>query len=120
MRNSPLVRYPQRVFTKKKSVNHRIRSCFRSTATRLYPASSYTSTIRITGENLTKKTEAKIREYLDLVIAFKLKVAEAHGRGIDTTKAFVTEFTTYRDELKKPYVASQDELSRLVKEHTSE
>jgi peptidyl-prolyl cis-trans isomerase SurA len=60
--------------------------------------------------------EEKIREYLDLVVAFKLKVAEAHLRGIDTTRAFVKEFTTYRDELKKPYVASADELGRLVKE----
>lgn len=60
--------------------------------------------------------EANIREYLDLVINFKLKVAEAHDRGIDTTQAFVKEFTTYRDELKKPFVASSDDLSRLVKE----
>jgi peptidyl-prolyl cis-trans isomerase SurA len=63
-----------------------------------------------------QKSEPKIREYLDLVIAFKLKVAEAHQRGIDTTQAFIHEFTTYRDELKKPYVASQDDLGRLVKE----
>jgi peptidyl-prolyl cis-trans isomerase SurA len=60
--------------------------------------------------------EDKIREYLDLVVAFKLKVAEAHHRGIDTTQAFIKEFTGYRDELKKPYVASSDELARLVKE----
>jgi peptidyl-prolyl cis-trans isomerase SurA len=60
--------------------------------------------------------EDKIREYLDLVIAFKLKVAEAHHRGIDTTRSFIKEFTTYRDELKKPFVASSDELARLVKE----
>lgn len=60
--------------------------------------------------------EEKIREYLDLVIAFKLKVAEAHHRGIDTTQAFIKEFTTYRDELKKPFVASSDDLSRLVRE----
>jgi len=63
-----------------------------------------------------EKKETKIREYLDLVVAFKLKVAEAHLRGIDTTQAFVKEFTTYRDELKKPYIASADELGRLVKE----
>ncbi len=60
--------------------------------------------------------EANIREYLDLVINFKLKVAEAHNLGFDTTQAFVKEFTTYRDELKKPFVASSDELGRLVKE----
>ena len=61
-------------------------------------------------------TEKNIRQYLDLVIAFKLKVAEAHLRGIDTTQAFVKEFTTYRDELKKPFLASDDDLDRLVKE----
>lgn len=60
--------------------------------------------------------EANILEYLDLVINFKLKVAEAHNRGLDTTQAFVKEFTTYRDELKKPFVAPADELGRLVKE----
>jgi peptidyl-prolyl cis-trans isomerase SurA len=60
--------------------------------------------------------EANIREYLNLVVNFKLKVAEAHDRGLDTTQAFVKEFTTYRDELKKPFVASGDELDRLVKE----
>lgn len=60
--------------------------------------------------------EANIREYLDLVVNFKLKVAEAQQRGFDTTQAFVKEFTTYRDELKKPFVAPADELGRLVKE----
>jgi peptidyl-prolyl cis-trans isomerase SurA len=60
--------------------------------------------------------EEKIREYLDLVVAFKLKVAEAHQRGIDTTQAFIKEFTTYRDELKKPFVASNNEMDRLVRE----
>jgi peptidyl-prolyl cis-trans isomerase SurA len=63
-----------------------------------------------------EKTEEKIREYLDLVIAFKLKVAEARHRGIDTTQAFIKEFTTYRDELKKPFVAAPDDVGRLTKE----
>lgn len=61
-------------------------------------------------------TEQKIREYLDLFVNFKLKVTEATLRGMDTTKAFKKEFRSYRDELKKPYVASSDELDRLTKE----
>lgn len=61
-------------------------------------------------------TEEKIRQYLELFINFKLKVYEARQRGLDTTKAFKKEFKSYRDELKKPYVASADELDRLVKE----
>ncbi len=64
----------------------------------------------------TENTEASVKEYFDLVLNFKLKVAEAHDRGIDTTRAFVREFTSYRDELKKPFVASTNELDRLVKE----
>ncbi len=61
-------------------------------------------------------TEEKIREYLELFIQFKLKVHEAQQRGMDTTRAFLKEFKSYRDELKKPYIASADELDRLVKE----
>ena len=61
-------------------------------------------------------TEEKIRSYLDLFINFKLKVYEATQRGIDTTQSFRKEFRSYRDELKKPYVAAADELDRLVKE----
>lgn len=64
----------------------------------------------------TESTEASVKEYFDLVLNFKLKVAEAHDRGIDTTRAFQREFTNYRDELKKPFVASTNELDRLVKE----
>jgi peptidyl-prolyl cis-trans isomerase SurA len=60
--------------------------------------------------------EQNIRDYLDLFVVFKLKVAEARARGIDTSQAFIKEFNSYRDELKKPFVASQDELAVLVKE----
>lgn len=61
-------------------------------------------------------TKEKVKEYFDLVVTFKLKVAEARAHGVDTTQAFVKEFSGYRNELKKPYVASSDELDRLVKE----
>ena len=61
-------------------------------------------------------TDQKINEYLDLFTNFKLKVMEAKARGLDTTEAFRKEFRTYREELKKPYVAEKDELDRLTKE----
>ncbi|MBK5279083.1 MAG: peptidylprolyl isomerase [Bacteroidia bacterium] len=61
-------------------------------------------------------TEIKINEYLDLFINFKLKVAEAQERGMDTTASFRKEFDSYKDELKKPYVAESNELNRLTKE----
>lgn len=61
-------------------------------------------------------TEADIKEYLQLFINFKLKVAEAQAQGLDTTQAFVKEFATYRDELKKPFLARADELDKLTRE----
>jgi peptidyl-prolyl cis-trans isomerase SurA len=59
-------------------------------------------------------TEEKINEYLQLFINFKLKVAEARARGLDTTAKFNSEFKTYREELKKPYRAEEDALEKLV------
>jgi peptidyl-prolyl cis-trans isomerase SurA len=60
--------------------------------------------------------EAKINEYLQLLINFKLKIEEAKSRGMDTTKAFVKEFSGYKEELKKPYQVGGDELDRLTKQ----
>lgn len=59
-------------------------------------------------------TQEKINEYLQLFINFKLKVAEAHAGGLDTTAKFIAEFKTYREELKKPYRAGEDALEILV------
>src|SRR5260221_3737900 len=61
-------------------------------------------------------TQEKINEYLTLFINFKLKIAEGRTRGLDTTQAFVKEFNTYKEELKKPYRAGTDDLDRLTKE----
>ncbi|MBI3220624.1 MAG: peptidylprolyl isomerase [Bacteroidetes bacterium] len=61
-------------------------------------------------------TEAKIDEYLDLFINFKLKVTEAKAMGLDTTAKFVKELNTYREDLKKPYRAEPDLLDKLTKE----
>ena len=61
-------------------------------------------------------TTEKINQYLDLFVNFKLKVAEAYARGLDTTKAFKKEFATYKQELKKPYLVQKDDLTRLTQE----
>jgi peptidyl-prolyl cis-trans isomerase SurA len=61
-------------------------------------------------------TEKNVNEYLDLLVIFKLKVAEARARGLDTTAKFNTEFKTYREELKKPYRTEPDALDKLTKE----
>jgi peptidyl-prolyl cis-trans isomerase SurA len=68
-------------------------------------------------------TEQKIQEYLSLFINFKLKVHEARGRGMDTTAAFVKEYNSYRDELRKPYLPDAkltDSLMRLTYERLKE
>jgi peptidyl-prolyl cis-trans isomerase SurA len=44
---------------------------------------------RKNNQSKAEATEASVKEYLDLVINFKLKVAEAQFRGIDTTQSFV-------------------------------
>jgi peptidyl-prolyl cis-trans isomerase SurA len=59
-------------------------------------------------------TEAKIEEYLNLFINFKLKVEEARHRGYDTTAAFKKEFGTYRAELRKPYLPDDKLVDSLT------
>ncbi len=61
-------------------------------------------------------TEAKVNEYLDLLVAFKAKVTEAKERGYDTTRAFQREFANYREELRKPYLKGNDVLDRLTRQ----
>lgn len=60
-------------------------------------------------------TEKKIDEYLNLFINFKLKVAEAQQRGIDTTAAFIKEYNSYKEELRRPYLPEGKILDSLVK-----
>lgn len=60
-------------------------------------------------------SQQKIAEYLDLFINFKLKVREAGNRGIDTTAAFVKEYNSYKEELKKPYLPENKLIDSLVK-----
>lgn len=60
-------------------------------------------------------TKEKVNQYLDLFINFKLKVEEARSRGMDTTKLFLREYNTYRDELRKPYLPESRLIDSLVK-----
>ena len=58
-----------------------------------------------TNNSLDKKT---LDEYVDLFINFKLKVEEAKSRGIDTTRAFISELAGYRSQLTRPYLTDQN------------
>jgi peptidyl-prolyl cis-trans isomerase SurA len=59
-------------------------------------------------------TKAKISEYLELFINFKIKVEEAKRRGLDTTAAFTKEYNSYREELRKPYLPDTKLIDSLV------
>lgn len=64
----------------------------------------------------TGLTEAGINEYLQLIINFKLKIAEALKSGLDTTAAFRREFANYREELRRPYSANKIIMDKLAQE----
>lgn len=59
-------------------------------------------------------SRAKVDEYLDLFVNFKLKVEEARSRGYDTTKTFLKEFNSYKEELRRPYLPEGKMLDSLV------
>lgn len=61
-------------------------------------------------------TKEKIEEYLDLFINFKLKVNEAEVRRLDHDPEFVKELNSYKEELKKPFIAEVDLLKKLVEQ----
>lgn len=60
--------------------------------------------------------QKNLDEYLDLFVNFKLKVAEAEARGIDTTHAFVSELAGYRKQLAQPYLVDKTVDDSLAKE----
>jgi peptidyl-prolyl cis-trans isomerase SurA len=67
--------------------------------------------------NLNDASEVKTpQEYMKMFIDFKLKVAEAENRGIDTTNAFISELKTYRDELAKIYLTDIHVTDSMVNE----
>jgi peptidyl-prolyl cis-trans isomerase SurA len=61
-------------------------------------------------------TKAEIEEYLDLYVKFKLKVAEAYSRQMDTVPSFKAELAGYRDQLAQPYLTDKSVTDMLVRE----
>lgn len=57
-----------------------------------------------------------IKDYLELFINFKLKVAEAEEQGIDTTSTFRNELSGYRVQLSQPYLTDREVSESLLKE----
>ncbi len=63
--------------------------------------------------DISKKTPD---EYMELFTKFKLKVAEAESRQMDTVSKFLTEFEGYKTQLAKPYLTENVKINLLVKE----
>ncbi len=61
-------------------------------------------------------SSASVNEYLNLYTNFKLKVAEAKSRGLDTTQAFKTELGGYKEQLAQPFLTEKSVTDQLVRE----
>lgn len=51
-----------------------------------------------------------VTEYVPLFIAYKLKVEAAKDAGLDTTKSFLKEFATYRDQQIRPALINDSDV----------
>ncbi|MCX2744625.1 peptidylprolyl isomerase [Mangrovivirga sp. M17] len=57
---------------------------------------------------------ARVRNYLDLYIDFKLKVTEGRSMMVDTTEKFKREYKQYKSQLVKPYLLTSQVSDSLV------
>jgi peptidyl-prolyl cis-trans isomerase SurA len=58
--------------------------------------------------------EKNLRDYLVPFKNYKLKVADALNKGLDTTDAFKKEFATYQEQLAQPFLIDINYLDTLV------
>ena len=65
---------------------------------------------------LANSEENSIENYLDLYVAYKLKVKEAKEFGFDTVQKFKKELNTYKEKLVLPYLKDEKVTNRLVRE----
>lgn len=68
---------------------------------------------RTAEEPLSKK---ELKEYADLFLNFKLKVAAAERAGIDTTATFIEEYTQYRGIQAEEYLVDSAYLEYMAKQ----
>ena len=65
--------------------------------------------------NRNKESGTSVRDYVDLYINYRLKIAEALKQHIDTAAAFRQEFGTYRDDLLMKYVGDEQFEDSIVR-----
>ena len=61
-------------------------------------------------------SEESLKEYLDLYINFKLKVAKARDKQIDTLPSYREELAGYRRQLADSYIMDKELASRIAQE----
>lgn len=66
--------------------------------------------------NSQQSQPQSIDDYVGMFVDYKLKVADAEAAGIDTTAAFVNEFTKFRNELAEPYFQDNSVMEALIEE----
>ncbi|MFD1294359.1 peptidylprolyl isomerase [Lutibacter holmesii] len=65
---------------------------------------------------LANSENKSIENYLDLYVAYKLKVREAKEFGFDTVEKFKKELKSYKEKLVLPYLKDEKVTKKLVKE----
>ncbi len=58
----------------------------------------------------------EIKEYLDLFVDFKLKIAEAHAMGLDKNVDFISELNKYKSQLADSYIKDEEIREELIME----
>lgn len=66
--------------------------------------------------NSQQQSPITFDEYVDMFVDYKLKVADAHAQGVDTTAKFVAEYRKFSDDLALPYLRDTATYERLVYE----
>ncbi len=75
--------------------------------------------IRIYNKNLDlvkDESQKNLDTYLDLYVAYKMKVAKAHKLDLDKGKNYQAELQTYRKQLSKNYLTDTQVTDELIRE----
>lgn len=66
--------------------------------------------------SVSSSDKKSIREYVDLFINYKLKVAEAKSLGLQAQASYQSEFEKYEKQLVAPYVRDEEAEKELLEE----
>ncbi|MCH8903384.1 MAG: peptidylprolyl isomerase [Bacteroidetes bacterium] len=61
-------------------------------------------------------SDSSLREYLDLYVVFKLKVAQAKDLKYDTVSSIIAELENYRKQVARNYLTDKEVTAKLVDE----